>query len=83
MFCCHMQCLSEHHLFSLISLKTGHEVRYLFTLGFILPKIVNKTYFGSFTLQFLSYHCNSIAVFFLYFCLSNLSKHEIYKPLQC
>ena len=54
----------------------------LFTGELISPKNVHKTYFGSLKLSHSNLEAitlyNSIAVFFLYFYLSN---HEIYKPL--
>ena len=43
---------------------------------------VNKTYFSSFLYHIVILkllHCNRIAVFLLFFCLS---KHEFYKPLR-
>ena len=75
--CFQVQRLFERHLFFPIRSKSRQKrltAQRLFTHEFMSSEYVRKTYFGSLKLSHCNLkllHCNSTAVFFLYFNLSN------------
>ena len=75
--CFQVQRLLERHLFFPIRSKSRQKrliAQRLFTHEFMSSEYVRKTYFGSLKLSHCNLkllHCNSTAVFFLYFNLSN------------